>query len=250
MVNLWSNADSKCPKYHLQVQQICTRSMQRPNNRLIPNRHKAEELVDDAVYFFTCELSLAEPQLRARSLIHRLNANIGYEYEYRWPSLSTLYTYSNAFDDLFFFGAMKAYVRIELTEDVKLQSAWATTEYDPIKGPPNVLIRICDRRDLYQDCNHRKNEVIGALLHELAHGFFFTYRCKGARCSTGMALLWTEGLSGHGPSWERLVKAIGKTMQRYHPELQGFRQALQDDINNSVWLEPGTCEVSGMAFEA
>ena len=57
-------------------------------------------------------------------------------------------------------------------------------------------------------------DVLGILMHEMCHALF-AFRCTRYCCSCPLNLMNGDGLSGHGPSWEKLRRCVERTASLY-----------------------------------
>ena len=217
------------PKKHPQIQ-LTLNSILDPQPLQAPLVYRAQDLADKTKEGFLLlheSRIITNKQLHAKERVRHLHANA--EPRYRnisekdvsaWPTVPDLEEYMKAFDDFFFFGALKIWVRIELQHnDIPCDGGICvgTTQFD--LNPPQVLIKMSNRHAIWKDPNHRYNSILGTLLHEMVHALFLFYGCKCRSCTTDDAKRRTVGFTGHGPSWKSLAVEVQATVGRQFLDL-------------------------------
>ncbi|KAI4132925.1 MAG: hypothetical protein LQ347_002359 [Umbilicaria vellea] len=218
------------PRAHPQVQ-LGPRSSQVPLQTT--RAYRAQELADKTRKGFSYLhrwRTLTKKQLAAKRRITELNANAELRYMNitqdnvsAWPTLSDLHDYLKAFDDFFFFGALKDWIRLDLQhDDIPCCGVIAVGLTRSDAGPPGTLITITDRHALWQEPAYRYNEILGTLLHEMVHALFSVYSCNCAQCLVDEAVVASVGLTGHGPVWQSLAARVEEAVVAHWPNLQYF----------------------------
>jgi hypothetical protein len=139
----------------------------------------------------------------------------------KWLSKSTLTSYMKLFARLFFCDDMILYSRL-IVETPLLNvpchlKPVGCTNWDPQKGPPCVVLAICKRQDLNGQADRvvRKAKILHTILHEMTHAVFRIYDLRGAISDEPVTIWGTVGLSGHGPCWiavfRALMRKVGET---------------------------------------
>ena len=62
--------------------------------------------------------------------------------------------------------------------------------------------------------NKSVREILGTLMHEMRHAIF-AFSCRCYRCSCPLNQMNGEGLSGHGPSWDKLIRSIEESANQH-----------------------------------
>lgn len=99
-----------------------------------------------------------------------------------------------AFDDFFFFRALKGWIRLRLVQgdlglvDVvdngvtNIEKIICGTQYDRNQAgeetQPLSLVEISDRTDIPSEPRFRRSEILSAMLHEMTHATFKIHGCK------------------------------------------------------------------------
>lgn len=139
----------------------------------------------------------------------------------KWLSKSTLTSYMELFARLFFCDDMILYSRL-IVETPLLNvpchlKPVGCTNWDPQKGPPCVVLAICRRQDLNGQADRvvRKAKILHTILHEMTHAVFRIYDLREAISDEPVTIWGTVGLSGHGPCWiavfRALMRKVGET---------------------------------------
>lgn len=95
---------------------------------------------------------------------------------------------------------------------------YGCTEDDPKNQPFGALINV------YKQPGGKKNSeglVLGTLLHEMVHAVFSVFGCQCAHCNCELNVPFADGLSGQGPSFMELARAVEKEASREFPLRQG-----------------------------
>ncbi|MYC05845.1 MAG: hypothetical protein F4X57_01485 [Chloroflexi bacterium] len=89
-----------------------------------------------------------------------------------------------------------------------------TINFDHVPGCKDIAALWLEDETVYLDCRIPAKEVMGTLLHELAH-----------------SLAWREGYAGHCPEWLRICRQIGGNPGKIK---LGKRRAMQDYLSVSL----------------
>ncbi|KAL6720348.1 hypothetical protein ACLMJK_002269 [Lecanora helva] len=116
-------------------------------------------------------------------------------------------------DDFLFLGALKPFCDVRWVDGPfeKYQerlAGWCRPNLN-IKGPRYWIELRRDDTTLYHDVNR----TLSLLLHEMCHGLF-TSACNCAVCRCTLNTMNAEGLSGHGPDFQRIRLVVEETLQR------------------------------------
>ena len=99
---------------------------------------------------------------------------------------------------------------------------------DPTKPNPHGLIKIVRRTELVPGAILSLIKILSALLHEMAHAVLRIYTCL-CRCRGR-----TLGVTGHGPSWVKLVEAIEKELERSFGGRDKWAFYIIDSLRNEI----------------
>lgn len=221
--------DHEGPRQHPQVQ-LGLRLDQVPLQRM--RAYRAQELAEKTIEGFHrlhTSRTMTNKQLAAERTIKELNANDKPRYmnitRYdvsAWPTHWDLRQYLMAFDDFFFFGALKSWTTLDLQHhDIPSHGGMAVGWiHDKPDVLPFTLITITDRHALWHEPEYRYNAILGALLHEMVHALFRVFSCKCAQCRVGEAVIASVGLTGHGPAWQLLAARVEEAVAAHWPDLR------------------------------
>ena len=188
----------------------------------IPTKYVCEELAAEYAMFWTkiregSGEGLEEIQKDALARWHACRFQLGVSTDKYPLPLDGLV---GVFDDYFFLGSLSRYIAVKVTDETSANSAWVGLTTRKVKsippsGQPHILIelkRLPDRlwtRELVQD-------FLDTLLHEMSHAFLLVYSSPGEYLGSWPCrrVVETEGLTGHGPCWVVVAKAIAAEADR------------------------------------
>lgn len=135
-------------------------------------------------------------------------------------------------DDFLFLRALRHRCRVEWVDRYKTGqkrdwNAWCASGADETNLQPVVWIRLVRPT---VDIPMSVQECLCALMHEMCHAVF-AFKCCYNCCSCPLKKMNSEGLSGHGPSWEKIRRSVEKTASLH---LKG----LGDSVKICHWSEP------------
>ncbi|KAK7926828.1 hypothetical protein PG985_003826 [Apiospora marii] len=94
-------------------------------------------------------------------------------------------------------------------------------------SPGNMNMEIsfdtCDLGPLAVPTRIRKrSRVLGTLLHEMVHAFFFLYACQGPDCCMDQGGDYSDliGGDGHGPAWQHIASHMNLFLMEMFPLLE------------------------------
>ena len=124
-------------------------------------------------------------------------------------------------DDFLFLGALRERCRVEWVDErttgwLQHKIGWCEPA-EVTNREPTQWIRLIRPTGAKQ---RSVQEILGTLMHEMCHAIF-AFKCGCYRCRCPLNKMNGEGLSGHGPSWDKLRRSIEKTanqhLLRYEP---------------------------------
>lgn len=183
-------------------------------------RYHAEDVAQKMIETFASYPDITTPnQSRAERRIAKLNA----EMDSTWPAHKDMVSYMKAFDHFFFGGHLQCRTKLlvcECSMELNGMEAVGETELDLKKKSPSILITISRQHHLFADPEDRRREVLGTLLHEMAHGLFMLYSCDSMHSLDDRFRCEFVGRTGHGPTWKSLALLIQEKFAEVWPELQ------------------------------
>ncbi|KAL9068822.1 MAG: hypothetical protein Q9161_005909 [Pseudevernia consocians] len=188
---------------------------------VVPTKYVCEELTGEfAEYWKTIQEDdgngLEVIQLNALARWHAFRFKFGKRTEeYALPHDF----FVEIFDDYFFLGSLRQYIKVELVDEMPANSDWKGISKRKgqhvflglpevqieIKRPPNQLWT----KELIQ-------EHLDTLLHEMTHAFLMIYSSTAAFAGSWHypEIVETEGLTGHGSCWVVVAAAIAAEADR------------------------------------
>lgn len=128
------------------------------------------------------------------------------------------------FDDYFFLGALRQYIKVRLADETPTNSAWVgltTCKTQGLRsGPPEIQIEL--KRPPVQPLTRVLiQDLFETLLHEMCHAFLMIYSTPAgfSRLRGHRRIVETEGLTGHGPCWVKVAAAVAAEADRSLGEL-------------------------------
>ena len=114
-------------------------------------------------------------------------------------------------DDFLFLGALRDSCRVEwvdkrITGWFQHKIGWCNMAEETNRGPTQWIRLVRPTVDQQRSVQ----EILGTLMHEMCHAIF-AFKCGCYRCRCPLNQMYSEGLSGHGPSWDKLRRSIEKT---------------------------------------
>lgn len=238
---------STCPNHRTVQLRSDILPTRKTDSLLQPHSHDVEELSQR----FT-EWILQLPDRSDERTKRRLNFTFGRLQSIEttmngraWIDLTVLKDHMLSFDELFFQGALRPFVKLSIEENI-FQDSTGTfvgrsyviqgpTWTDLEQGQPFIGIRIwnwsnpsCEGET---DPGKRRSFILQTLLHEMVHALITIYRCRGNACNTTQRIQETRGPEGHGPSWRAIMRAIQRTVSAFeHLEKLVDSAALGDDV--------------------
>lgn len=143
--------------------------------------------------------------------------------------------------DYLFDGTVRGLVRVQWLKYNTKAHLYGYTEDDPKNQPFGALINVYKRPGAK---NNSEGIVLGKLLHEMVHAVFSVFGCRCAHCNCELNVPFADGLSGHGPPFMELARAVEKEANREFPLGQGSWDLNVADGGISPSLELDTLEES------
>ena len=119
--------------------------------------------------------------------------------------------YFHVFDDFFFLRALRYSCRVEWVDECKIgwkrnMAGWCEWAEETNQGPVQWirLVRPTTKKP------RTIQDTLGTLMHEMCHAIF-AFKCRCICCTCPLNKMNGEGLGGHGPSWEKLKRAVEDT---------------------------------------
>ena len=149
------------------------------------------------------------------------------------PLRETEFDLEDAFsvlDDFLFLGALRDRCNVQWVDEGtsgwhQHKSGWFEKAEVTNRGPTQWIHIVRPTVDKIRSVQ----DILAILMHEMCHAIF-AFRCVCHRCSCPLNQINGEGLSGHGPSWVKLIRSIEESANRH---------LLTDDpIQLSGWAGP------------
>ena len=126
-------------------------------------------------------------------------------------------------DDFIFLRALRNRCRVEWVEEPRDgrnlgMVGWCEWAEETNQGPTQwirIVRPTAQKPKTVQD-------ILCTLIHEMCHAIF-AFKCKCVSCCCTLNMINGEGLDGHGPSWEKLRRAIEETANQH---LKGFYEPI------------------------
>lgn len=123
------------------------------------------------------------------------------------------------FNDFFFGGVLRGHVIVQWDTYTRQDGMYGCSLLEP-NGKCMIEIGRLKRHQPHQKWTHHTiHNILDTLLHEMAHAVFFLFKCNCRVCACQRNEIMGRGLSGHGPAWTKLCKAIQEDADRW------FRQS-------------------------
>ena len=215
----------------------------------MPTRHEYEELACEYAKFWTTikdndGQGLEEIQLDALTRWHAFRFDLGTSTDANPLPLDAIVS---VFDDYFFVGSLRQYIQVEFVSDSPENSSWVGFTREKrrlISKPPQIQIDI--KRPLPQLWTRALvQDLLDTLLHELSHAFLIIYSAPPGFLDRwrDKKIVDTEGLTGHGPCWVLVAKAIageadralGGVWGRWDLKIEDSCRFEEDALDKSVW---------------
>lgn len=118
-------------------------------------------------------------------------------------------------DDFLFLGALRDSCKVEWVDECMTgwthhSIGWFETAEVTNRGP-TLWIRLV-RPTVAKKLTVQG--ILGTLMHEMCHAIL-AFRCFCYRCRCPLNRMNSAGLSGHGPSWDKLRRPVEKTANRH-----------------------------------
>lgn len=187
----------------------------------IPTKYVCEELASEFARYWTRIREndgegIEEIQRDALTRWHAFQFNFGEEIEQNPLPLDFLV---EVFDDYFFLGSVRQYIKVSIADASPANSTWVgltqSKNRDSLTEPPEIQIQL---KRLPNQLWTRQliQEVLDTLLHEMSHAFLMTYSTTAEYLGNWpyRKIAQTEGLTGHGPCWVKVAAAIAAEADR------------------------------------
>lgn len=216
-------------------------ALERLDHVEIPTKYVCEELASEYARYWTRIREdggegLEETQLDALTRWHAFRFDIGEEIEQHPLPLDF---FVEVFDDYFFLGSVRQYIKVEIADASPANSTWAglttSKNRDSLSDPPEIQIQL---KRLPNQLWTRQliQEFLDTLLHEMVHAFLMTYSSTAEYMGKWpyRRIAETEGVTGHGPCWVKVAAAIAAEADR---SLGGCWDKWELKIADSCYLE-------------
>lgn len=192
---------------------------QRLEPAVVPPRYVCEELTTEFANYWTKiqeddNEGLEEIQLSALIRWHAFRFKFGKSTEEQPLPLDF---FVDIFDDYFFLGALRQYIKVKLADDTPANSGWVgiTKRKESCISSATREIQIEVKRQPNQLWTHKLvQEYLDTLLHEMIHAFLILYSAPVASQGCHHRTVETEGLTGHGPCWVKVAAAVAAEADR------------------------------------
>lgn len=199
-------------------------AQERPDPPVVPTIYVCEELAHEFAKYWRKirhddgEEKLDESQLNALARWHAFPFPLGKSTQHHPLPLDFFF---DIFDDYFFLGSLRPYTAVEYVDRMPhpgLRGLCTTYKHRmPSGGPPETRIRILRRKDSAPVWSAEVvGGYLGTLLHELAHAFLdiHTLDRSPVEVVRFRRQAETDGMTGHGPCWIEVAKAVQEEADR------------------------------------
>ncbi|KAJ9152131.1 hypothetical protein NKR23_g2634 [Pleurostoma richardsiae] len=181
--------------------------------------YRARDLLNHTAPLFRQEDAyLTADQLAARNSFVRLFLEHRSSVHPRGSVVREFMAYADRF---FFLGSLTrdaSLVDLQVGRRATGSDSYGTTTSDTSgDGRVRIYIRL---NTASRGRDRRLIEVLGTLLHEMAHGYLRAFCCGCGACERDKAN--GRGLTGHGRIWASLWGLVGMTVRGWHPALSAF----------------------------
>ena len=118
-------------------------------------------------------------------------------------------------DDFLFMGALQHLCRVDWVDESQKGHkrkwvGWCELAVPTNRGPRCVMsiVRPTVKKP------RTIEDVVATLKHEMCHALF-AFRCRCYCCRCPLNRIKSEGLSGHGPSWQKIRRCVERTANLY-----------------------------------